>query len=140
MVSLTNKPTTGHVMLGGGQPMPPVQLDWSGQFSNRFAIAIQSPAAISNSPFNNGSDVVVEVCGNADCWVSVTGITGSTSGTGQGIVADSSVSVGGAGSMFVGSGRFRQFYVPAGNRMACIQNVSSSAGTLSAIPMLLSTT
>ncbi len=130
------KPSTGRSMLVGGQPMVPVQLDWGGAISSRFAIAIQSPAAISTQ-FNGSSDVVVEVCGNQDCWVSVTGVTGSTSGTGQGVVADGSVAVNAAGAMFVSAGRVRQFYVPAAGRMAVIQNTNS--GTLAAIPILLTT-
>jgi hypothetical protein len=80
---------------------------------------------------------VVEVCGNQDCWITVTGIAGSTSGTGQGVIADTAISVGAAGSMFVGGGRYRQFYIPAGNRLAVIQNTNS--GTLTAVPILLAT-
>ncbi len=136
MAPLTNRPTTSKTMMGGGQPMAPVQLDWGGQFSAPKAIAIQSPAAISTQ-FNGASDVMVEVCSNQDCWISITGVTGSTSGTGQGIVADAAVGIAVAGSMFVSAGRFRQFYVPAGGRIAAIQNTNS--GVLSAVPVLLAT-
>ena len=131
-----SKPSSDRSLLVGGQPVVPVQLDWGSALSNARAIAIQSPAAISTQ-FNGASDVVVEVCGNQDCWVSITGVTGSTSGTGQGIIADAAVSIGGVGSMFVSAGRVRQFYVPAAGRIAVIQNTNS--GTLAAIPVLLAT-
>ena len=133
MAPLTNRPATGKTMLGGGQPMAPVQLDWGSQFSNARAIAIQSPATIS-AQFNGASDVVVEICGNQDCWIAISGITGAA---GAGATADAVVSVGGTGTMFVSAGRFRQFYVPAGGRIAAIQNTNS--GTLTAVPILLAT-